>query len=85
MLLGISQSTFSRLLDRLQNPYEHLTRSNGIEHSVTQSSFNDPCVRLAASGNNTGGFDSTLTAGTTFTIMITDTNRKRSPNVWKAT
>ncbi|XP_006458465.1 hypothetical protein AGABI2DRAFT_190750 [Agaricus bisporus var. bisporus H97] len=48
--------------------------NNGIEHSVTQSSFNDPCVRLAASGNNTGGFDSTLTAGTTFTIMITDTN-----------
>ncbi|KAJ8483224.1 hypothetical protein ONZ45_g14673 [Pleurotus djamor] len=44
----------------------------GISHSVTQSSFASPCTYLAASSNNSAGFDSGLTAGTTFSITITD-------------
>ncbi|KDQ33639.1 hypothetical protein PLEOSDRAFT_1087897 [Pleurotus ostreatus PC15] len=44
----------------------------GITHSVTQSSFAAPCTYLAASSNNSAGFDSGLTAGTQFSITITD-------------
>ncbi|KAJ6547332.1 hypothetical protein B0H19DRAFT_953383 [Mycena capillaripes] len=43
-----------------------------FNHSVTQSSFPAPCTYLAASGNNTAGFDSGLTGSTQFTIIIED-------------
>ncbi|KAK0483382.1 Cupredoxin [Armillaria novae-zelandiae] len=46
--------------------------NNGLTHSVTQSSFADPCTFLAANGSSSGGFDSGLTAGTQFTVNITD-------------
>ncbi|KAK0228303.1 Cupredoxin [Armillaria fumosa] len=46
--------------------------NNGLTHSVTQSSFAAPCTFLAANGSSSGGFDSGLTAGTQFTINITD-------------
>ncbi|KAF7295126.1 hypothetical protein MIND_01051100 [Mycena indigotica] len=45
---------------------------SGIQHSVTQSSFANPCTYLAASSNTSAGFDSGLTAGTQFTITIED-------------
>ncbi|KAJ7191432.1 hypothetical protein GGX14DRAFT_295830, partial [Mycena pura] len=44
----------------------------GIDHSVTQSSFADPCTPLAATANSSAGFDSGLTAGDQFSINITD-------------
>ncbi|KAG7452753.1 uncharacterized protein BT62DRAFT_925293 [Guyanagaster necrorhizus] len=46
--------------------------NNGLTHSVTQSSFAAPCTFLAANGSSPGGFDSGLTAGTQFSINITD-------------
>jgi plastocyanin len=46
--------------------------NNGLTHSVTQSSFANPCTYLAASGNSSAGFDSGLQAGMQFTINITD-------------
>lgn len=46
--------------------------NNGLTHSVTQSSFAAPCTFLAANGSSPGGFDSGLTAGTQFTVNITD-------------
>ncbi|KAJ7684955.1 hypothetical protein DFH06DRAFT_1313330 [Mycena polygramma] len=44
----------------------------GIDHSVTQSSFAAPCTYLAASSNNSAGFDSGLTDSKQFTIIISD-------------
>ncbi|KAF9483769.1 hypothetical protein BDN70DRAFT_826943 [Pholiota conissans] len=47
-----------------------------IPHSVTQSSFANPCTFLAADPNNSSsvaGFDSGLVLASTFTINITDT------------
>jgi len=46
--------------------------NTGVDHSVTQSSFQAPCTYLAASANNTAGFDSGLTNSKQFTIIITD-------------
>ncbi|KAJ7694129.1 Cupredoxin [Mycena rosella] len=46
--------------------------NTGIDHSVTQSSFQEPCTYLVASSNNTAGFDSGLTNSKQFTIIITD-------------
>ncbi|KAJ7470528.1 Cupredoxin [Mycena latifolia] len=46
--------------------------NNGVDHSVTQSSFANPCTYLAASANNSAGFDSGLTNSKQFTIIITD-------------
>ncbi|KAF8911950.1 Cupredoxin, partial [Gymnopilus junonius] len=44
-------------------------------HSVTQSSFDNPCTYLASTSNSSGGFDSGLVGtGSTFTINVTDTN-----------
>jgi len=48
-----------------------------IPHSVTQSSFAQPCTYLVAdaSASTPGGFDSGLvTKGSTFTINVTDTS-----------
>jgi plastocyanin len=46
-----------------------------LSHSVTQSSFANPCTYLAASNGTSGGFDSGLVpTASTFTINITDTN-----------
>ncbi|THU92905.1 hypothetical protein K435DRAFT_725860 [Dendrothele bispora CBS 962.96] len=49
------------------------TLNNG-PHSVTQSSFADPCTFLQAnsSSNAPAGFDSGLQSATTFTINVTD-------------
>ncbi|KAF8271144.1 Cupredoxin [Lactarius quietus] len=41
-------------------------------HSVTQSSFEDPCTYLAAANGSSGGFDSGLQTGKEFTITITN-------------
>lgn len=43
-----------------------------IQHSVTQSTFADPCTPISQTQNGTTGFDSGLTQGTTFTVNITD-------------
>ncbi|KAG6809330.1 hypothetical protein H0H92_000667 [Tricholoma furcatifolium] len=49
--------------------------SNGINHSVTQSSFAEPCTYLAATGNNSAGFDSGLQSAVTFSITIVDDSK----------
>jgi len=46
-----------------------------VAHSVTQSSFADPCTHLAASSNNSAGFDSGLVTAKQFTINITDDSK----------
>jgi plastocyanin len=63
------------------NP-NNFTASNGttvtffflapIMHSVTQSSFGDPCTPLAANGSNSAGFDSGLQTGKEFSITVTN-------------
>ncbi|KAN0107121.1 hypothetical protein V8E52_010428, partial [Russula decolorans] len=45
---------------------------NSTPHSVTQGSFDKPCVYLAASGGNPAGFDSGLQSGKKFTLKITN-------------
>jgi len=44
----------------------------GISHSVTQSSFANPCTYLPANGSAPAGFDSGLTQAAQFTITITN-------------
>ncbi|KAF8061473.1 hypothetical protein FPV67DRAFT_1422875 [Lyophyllum atratum] len=46
--------------------------NTGLDHSVTQSSFNAPCTYLAATDNTTAGFDSGLQSAKSFSINITD-------------
>ncbi|KAF8803520.1 hypothetical protein BYT27DRAFT_6727873 [Phlegmacium glaucopus] len=48
----------------------------GTNHSVTQSTFANPCTPLAANAtaNAPAGFDSGLLSLSTFTINVTDTN-----------
>ncbi|KAJ7632397.1 hypothetical protein FB45DRAFT_1026568 [Roridomyces roridus] len=46
--------------------------NTGTNHSVTQSSFQNPCTYLAATSNTSAGFDSGLTAASQFTIVIED-------------
>jgi len=47
----------------------------GTKHSVTQSTFADPCTYLAANtSGSSAGFDSGLTSGSTFTLNVTDEN-----------
>ncbi|KAG6829847.1 hypothetical protein H0H92_003290 [Tricholoma furcatifolium] len=46
--------------------------STGLDHSVTQSSFAEPCTYLTAAGNNSAGFDSGLQSAVTFNITIVD-------------
>jgi len=46
--------------------------SGSISHSVTQGSFANPCVYLAATGGNPAGFDSGLQAGKNFSVQITN-------------
>ncbi|KIK06490.1 hypothetical protein K443DRAFT_674151 [Laccaria amethystina LaAM-08-1] len=45
---------------------------SGLAHSVSQSSFANPCTYLAASGNTSAGFDSGLQTAVQFSINITD-------------
>ncbi|KAF8878933.1 hypothetical protein BD779DRAFT_1803504 [Infundibulicybe gibba] len=49
--------------------------NNGLAHSVTQSSFANPCTYLAASGNDSAGFDSGLQTNVQFSINITDSTK----------
>lgn len=51
-------------------------------HSVTQSSFANPCTYLTAntSSNSPAGFDSGLQSAATFAINVTDTNREHFPS-----
>jgi len=44
----------------------------GLTHSVTQSSFAEPCTYLAASGSSPAGFDSGLVENVQFSINITN-------------
>jgi plastocyanin len=44
----------------------------GTQHSVTQSSFAEPCTFLAAANGSSGGFDSGLVDAVQFSITITD-------------
>jgi len=44
-----------------------------LAHSVTQSSFANPCTYLEATANTSAGFDSGLTNSVQFTINITNT------------
>ncbi|KAG6909454.1 hypothetical protein DXG01_000439 [Tephrocybe rancida] len=46
--------------------------NTGLDHSVTQSSFNAPCTYLAATANSSAGFDSGLQSAKNFTITIVD-------------
>ncbi|KAF9009366.1 Cupredoxin [Cyathus striatus] len=48
--------------------------NTGIPHSVTQSSFANPCTFLNITSNNTFGFDSGLTQDVQFTINVTSTD-----------
>ncbi|KAN0141340.1 Cupredoxin [Lactarius tabidus] len=41
-------------------------------HSVTQSTFDNPCTYLAAANGSSGGFDSGLQTGKQFTLTITN-------------
>jgi plastocyanin len=43
-----------------------------VPHSVTQSTFNNPCTYLAAANGSSGGFDSGLQTGKQFTLTITN-------------
>ncbi|KAJ3573204.1 hypothetical protein NP233_g2586 [Leucocoprinus birnbaumii] len=52
----------------------YFPNSGAISHSVTQSSFANPCTHLAANGSDPAGFDSSLLTSTTFTLNITSTN-----------
>jgi len=49
--------------------------ADGINHSVTQSSFANPCTYLAANGSSPAGFDSGLTKGKQWSITITNDAR----------
>jgi hypothetical protein len=51
--------------------------NSGIAHSVTQSSFANPCTYLAANGSVSAGFDSGLTQGDQFSITITDDSKRK--------
>jgi len=46
--------------------------SESVPHSVTQSTFENPCTYLAAANGSSGGFDSGLQAKKEFTITITN-------------
>ncbi|EIM90455.1 uncharacterized protein STEHIDRAFT_145530 [Stereum hirsutum FP-91666 SS1] len=46
--------------------------SGSLAHSVTQSSFDQPCTWLAAANGSSGGFDSGLQTSVQFTINITN-------------
>ncbi|KNZ71562.1 hypothetical protein J132_08620, partial [Termitomyces sp. J132] len=47
----------------------------GIDHSVTQSSFEEPCTYLNSTGNSSAGFDSGLQHAVTFNITIEDDSK----------
>ncbi|KAF8892643.1 hypothetical protein BD779DRAFT_1468315 [Infundibulicybe gibba] len=49
--------------------------NNGLAHSVTQSSFANPCTYLAASANDSAGFDSGLQTNVQFSVNITDASK----------
>lgn len=55
----------------------HALRRGSITHSVTEGSFGNPCVYLAATGGNPAGFDSGLQAGKEFSIQITNDQSRR--------
>ncbi|KAH9985574.1 hypothetical protein BJV77DRAFT_108698 [Russula vinacea] len=50
----------------------HAICRGSIAHSVTEGSFANPCVYLAAAGGNPAGFDSGLQTAKEFTIQITN-------------
>ena len=70
------------LLTSISNRIFTLCISFGTNHSVTQSTFANPCTYLAAdtTTNTPGGFDSGLQSAATFTINVTDTNREHYPS-----
>lgn len=50
--------------------------SSPVPHSVTQSTFANPCTYLAPANGSTGGFDSGLVTAKQFTITVTDDSRR---------
>ncbi len=49
--------------------------SGSLPHSVTQGSFQNPCVYLSGTGGT--GFDSGLQTGKQFTIRITNDQERK--------
>ena len=80
-LHGLQRIVCHFLLPRLSSPSlvqegdAKASHSGGIPHSVTQSSFADPCTYIGTSGSN-NGFDSGLQNGKQFTIQITDESQR---------
>lgn len=58
----------------------HAICRGSIAHSVTEGSFANPCVYLAAAGGNPAGFDSGLQTAKEFTIQITN-DQERMQNI----
>lgn len=52
-----------------------------VSNSVTQGDFDDPCVYLEATGDNSGGFDSGLQNGRLFSVRITN-DQQREQNIF---
>lgn len=53
----------------------HALYRGSLAHSVTQGSFENPCVYLNGAGG--AGFDSGLQTGKQFTIRITNDQQRR--------
>src|SRR6266850_875846 len=52
-------------------------KRDSISHSITQGSFEHPCVYLAAAGGQPAGFDSGLQTGGQFSIKITNDKQRK--------
>ena len=58
----------------------HIFARSDEPHSVTQSTFENPCTYLAAGNGSSAGFDSGLQTGKLFTIQITN-DQERMPSL----
>ena len=58
--------------------YSHHSADRSVAHSVTQSTFENPCTYLAAGNGSSAGFDSGLQTAKQFTITITN-DQERKP------
>ena len=58
--------------------------SNGLQHSVTQSSFENPCTPLAANATSgePAGFNSGFQADAQFSITITNDQIRKFPTIY---
>jgi len=53
-------------------PSQSGSKRNQVAHSVTQGSFEKPCVYLAAAGGKPPGFDSGLQSSGQFSLEVTN-------------